>query len=94
MFDTAELRILHYLGSAFDPDLISFAFTFSEMNITFISVFYSLFFLLLYLLLFHSLLLFLFTSPSQPSFLCILQGCFITAFHFSELTLLVSFVCV
>lgn len=38
MFDTGELRILAYLGSAFHPDLISFAFTFSGMNITFISV--------------------------------------------------------
>lgn len=38
MFDTAELCILAYLVSAFHPDTILFAFTFSAMSISFISI--------------------------------------------------------
>lgn len=66
MFNTAELRILDYLGSAFHLDLISFAFTFSGMNITFISIssFSHYFFFCTF---FYSSFLFLFTSPSPSS---------------------------
>lgn len=92
MFNTAELRILDYLGSAFHLDLISFAFTFSGMNITFISIssFSHYFFFCTF---FYSSFLFLFTSPSPTSSLSY-RAAFITAFQFSGLGLLVSFVCV